>query len=135
MKTMERMEQGWAVFNCHRNDAKERADAEFIAQFGQEIFDEVMAPLHKDGIMAIFHDDPTPETAAWVALCTAYVNEDRNEAIIPPDPNLDAVARGLAEADNWDWDALPEVDDADVDRQQYRFRAKAAIDKWSEVTA
>lgn len=74
-----RMGTNFAVFNCHVNDAKNRADAEFIAQFGQEKFDEVMTPLHEAGIMEIFNEAPTIYTMAWVTLCAAYVNEDVEE--------------------------------------------------------
>lgn len=72
---MERMSADFAVFNCHVNDASDRADAEFIAQFGQKAFDETIKPLHEEGIMGIFNDEPTPLTMAWVTLVTAFVNE------------------------------------------------------------
>lgn len=71
-----RMDPGFAVFNLHVNDAGARADAEFVAQFGQDAFDTEIAPLHEAGIMSIFSLRPTPRTAAWVALVTAFVNED-----------------------------------------------------------
>lgn len=71
----ERMSQGFAVFNCHINDASDRADAEFIAQFGQKAFDSTIKPLHEEGIMGIFHDEPQKWTLAWVTLVTAFVNE------------------------------------------------------------
>lgn len=73
----QRMDAGFSVFNCHLNNAKERADKEFIAQFGQEAYDSSIAPLDEAGIMSIFNDVPTPHTAVWVALVTAYVNENR----------------------------------------------------------
>jgi hypothetical protein len=75
-QTEERMDHQFAVFNNHVNDAGDRADAEFIAQFGQERFDEIIAPLHEEGIMAIFGTEPTIYTMAWVTLCAAYVNEE-----------------------------------------------------------
>lgn len=75
----ERMDTYFAVFNLHVNDAGGRADAEFIKQFGQEKFDEEIAPLHKKGIMSIFQKDPTMFTMAWATLVTAYVNEDVKE--------------------------------------------------------
>ena len=74
----ERLGANFAVFNCHVNDAKDRADAEFIAQFGQDRFDEVMAPIHEAGVMSIFNEEPTIYTMAWVTLCAAYVNEGVN---------------------------------------------------------
>lgn len=75
-KKEKRMEPFIAVFNCHVNNAKARADAEIIAQFGQEVFDKKIAPYHKKGIMAIFNKKPNHVTAAWVAVCTAFVNEN-----------------------------------------------------------
>jgi hypothetical protein len=77
----ERMSHGFAVFNCHVNDARERADAEFKAQFGEEAFEEHIAPLHRDGIMLVLGEgaDERADRArtAWVVLCTAFVNEGR----------------------------------------------------------
>ena len=70
-----RMDAHFAVFNLHVNDAGRRADAEFIAQFGTRAFEENIAPLHAAGIMSVFDEPPTTFTSAWVALCTAYVNE------------------------------------------------------------
>lgn len=72
-----RLDAGFSVFNCHLNNAKERANTEFVAQFGQEAYDEHIAPIAEAGIMTIFHDKPTQFTAAWVTLVTAYVNENR----------------------------------------------------------
>lgn len=71
----QRMDQGFG-FNNHVNDAKDRANAEFVAQFGQENFDKNIAPYLESGIMAL---DPSKNTfaMAWVVLVTAYVNEDR----------------------------------------------------------
>ena len=73
-KAPKRMDSYFSVFNSHINNASARADAEFIAQFGQEKFDEVIAPLHAAGIMSVFHDAPTSFTMAWVSLCTYMVN-------------------------------------------------------------
>lgn len=77
MSTQERLSQGFAVFNLHINDAGERADAEFIAQFGQKTFDRYIKPCHEAGIMSIFHESPGKWRLLWVALVTAFVNEDR----------------------------------------------------------
>lgn len=72
---MERLGPEFSVFNLHVNDGGKRADAEFVAQFGQEAFGQHIAPRHKEGIMSIFHKQPNIHTSAWVALCTAFVNE------------------------------------------------------------
>lgn len=73
----ERMDMEFAVFNLHVNDAGERADKEFIAQFGQKKYDRHIRKLREDGIMAIFHKEPNIYRMAWVVLCTAYVNARR----------------------------------------------------------
>jgi len=71
------MDTHFAMFNCHANDAEERANAEFTAQFGQEAFDTEIQPILDAGIMSIFDGAPTSLTAAYAALVTAYVNEGR----------------------------------------------------------
>lgn len=76
-KTKERMSQGFAVFNLHVNDAGDRASREFVAQFGQEKFDQKIKPFIDKGVMSIFDQKPTRWTLAWVTLVTAFVNEDR----------------------------------------------------------
>lgn len=73
----ERLAMSFAVFNLHINNAGKRADAEYIAQFGQEDFDKHIKPFHDQGIMSILKEQPTPRTMGWVMLVTAYVNEDR----------------------------------------------------------
>lgn len=69
------MDQGFAVFNLHMNDAGRRADREFMRQYGQRCFRRVIMPLYREGIMTILDTELTPHRAAWVALVTAYVNE------------------------------------------------------------
>lgn len=81
----ERMAPGFAVFNNHVNRAGRRADREFKAQFGQEAFDEHIAPLRETGIMAIF-ENPNGPQFAWIALCTAYVNEKISYRLTPDGP-------------------------------------------------
>jgi hypothetical protein len=75
--TEKRVDAYFSVFNGHVNNAAARANAEFVAQFGQEAYDEHIKPLREAGIMSIFTIDPTPFTMAWVALVTAFVNENR----------------------------------------------------------
>lgn len=77
--TEERMTHEFAVFNLHCNDAGNRADAEFIAQFGQRVFDRHIAPSHKEGIMSIFDKPANRYRVAWVTLVTAFVNEHATE--------------------------------------------------------
>lgn len=71
----ERMGPTWAVFNGHSNDASDRAVAileEFYPSWAEEI-----AKAQEEGIMVIFDKEPTPATAAFSMLVTAFVNEDR----------------------------------------------------------
>jgi hypothetical protein len=77
MSEKSRMDSGFAVFNLHVNDAGERANAEFIKQFGQERFDKKIKPFYDRGIMSIFRQKPGKYALAWVTLVTAFVNEDR----------------------------------------------------------
>lgn len=81
-KPKDRMNRHFSIFNCHVNGAKDKADAEFIEQFGQGAFDEQIAPLHESGIMEILNRTDDSYVAfcygAWIALCTMFVNEDRS---------------------------------------------------------
>jgi hypothetical protein len=73
----DRMSVYFSLFNCHLNNAKERADREFIAQFGLEKFKEEIEPFILKGIMSIFDKEPNFFTFAYTVLVTAYVNEGR----------------------------------------------------------
>ena len=73
----ERLDPYLSVFNCHSNNARKKADAEFVLQFGQEAFDKHIAPLHESGIIAIFHKKPNEYTGPWVSLVTYFVNQRR----------------------------------------------------------
>jgi len=85
--TKERMNTSFAVFNCHVNSARKRADREFKAQFGQDTFDHYIAPLHEEGIMLVLSkgksEMDTAMRVAWAVLCTAYVNEKIRYRLIP----------------------------------------------------
>jgi hypothetical protein len=73
----ERLDRGFSLFNCHVNDARKRADAEFVAQFGQEAYDQFIAPFDAKGIMTILDEQSPslPYAMSWITLVTAYVNE------------------------------------------------------------
>ena len=72
-----RMDVWFAVFNLHVNNAGDRADAEFIANFGQRRFDRHIAPAHAAGIMSIFDGKLNKWQLVWVAMVAAFVNEQR----------------------------------------------------------
>lgn len=64
-----------AVFNSHVNDAHVRAMAVLKASFPE--WHEEIAIAYNKGIMVIFSEPLTPPVAAYVALVTAFVNEER----------------------------------------------------------
>lgn len=78
-KTVERMDHRFSVFNLHVNNAGKRANAEFIAQFGQEAYDKEIQPSYDEGIMSIFNKEQTVLRSCWVCLVTAYANEERGK--------------------------------------------------------
>lgn len=72
----EKLDPHFAVFNCHINNAKDRAMATLKAHF-PSWHDEIAALDEDPGIMVIFtHNVATPATAAFVALVTHLVNEE-----------------------------------------------------------
>lgn len=75
MDTRETMDPGFAVFNLHVNQAGEKADAEFVRMFGQDLFDEQIKPAHDNGVMSIFELPKTEHRIAWIAMVTVLVNE------------------------------------------------------------
>jgi len=74
-KESKRMSPLFAVFNSHVNNARARADKEFVALFGQKRFDECIKPY--SGGLSIFDDKPTIYTMSWIVLVTTFVNEKR----------------------------------------------------------
>jgi hypothetical protein len=72
----ERMDPGFAVFNLHINDARPKAEAIFIAQFGQEKWDEVIRPLETAGIMSVFGQNLTFEIMFYITTIMLVVNGD-----------------------------------------------------------
>lgn len=72
---VEPLDMHFAVFNI-RDEDKKRANAGFIMRFGQEIFDKEILPIHKAGIMSIFHNPPNQWTR-WYAEIVAFLVNDR----------------------------------------------------------
>jgi len=77
LEAEKRMGPTCSVFNCHVNNAGRRADEEFVALFGQKRFDRHIRPYHVEGIMSLFQCKPNKWQLVWVALVSAFVNEDR----------------------------------------------------------
>ena len=69
------MSPHFALFNLHVNDAQKKADRAFVQRYGQEKFDEIMKPLHEDGIMGIFQTKPTEELKFYLNAVFCFVNE------------------------------------------------------------
>lgn len=68
----------YSVFNGHVNDADRRARQVLRACGMNAWLLEVEAiEAEEGGIMAIFHCEVTPATAAYAALVTAFVNEGK----------------------------------------------------------
>lgn len=84
------MDPYFSVFNNHVNRAGVRADREFKAQYGQENFNEFIAPLRTSGIMEIFEEPKNAKTAffrgVWISLVTNYVNENVRYRLTPDGP-------------------------------------------------
>jgi hypothetical protein len=82
----ERMSPNFAVFNLHVNDAGRRA--EDVMRHAMPKYLERVKELETEGngIMHIFNVPVEPATAAYIALVTAFVNEDRGEQ--PPAPEV-----------------------------------------------
>jgi hypothetical protein len=72
----ERLDPGFAVFNLHLNDAGTKARKIFITQYGQDKWDAVLAPLERDGIMAIFEQELTFEIAFYITTIMLIANGD-----------------------------------------------------------
>ena len=69
------MTPGFAVFNCHCNDAKPRAKELFIACFGEDQWLRQIQPYWDSGFMSIFNEKPNKYTQWYVDTVTAIVNE------------------------------------------------------------
>ncbi len=75
LETTKKMSPGFALFNCHVNDAKDRALAvldEYFPKFADEI-----RTADEEGLMSIIGTEPTPATASFVVLVTMFVNESK----------------------------------------------------------
>lgn len=69
-----KLSPGFALFNCHINNAKDRALAVL-----DENFSKLAAEIRKaeeEGIMVLLQREPTPASTAFVVLVTAFVNGD-----------------------------------------------------------
>lgn len=73
----EPMDAYFSVFNCHVNDAHERAIQTLEAENPKGAAE--MRDWKKRGIMGIFNEDLTPTTWRYVELVMEYVNEDRKD--------------------------------------------------------
>lgn len=74
-KKREILDIKFSVFNCHINDALDKASIAFIKDFGAIQFAEVIAPIIHTGIMSIFHEEPNEMTLFFVKMIQDFVNE------------------------------------------------------------
>lgn len=70
----EKMDIRFALFNCHINDAFDRASKAFVQQFGARLYCETIAKYWNKGIMSLFNDEPTEHTKWFVEKVQEIVN-------------------------------------------------------------
>ncbi len=70
------LDAGFSLFNCHINDAKDRAKDAFIKIHGSTAFENEIQPFLDKGIMSIFESKPNRWIRTYVDLIQAFVNED-----------------------------------------------------------
>jgi len=63
-----------ALFNCHINDALNKAIDLFIKKYGENVYNKQIAPFVKRGVMGIFEKNPNEYTIFFVDSVTNYVN-------------------------------------------------------------
>jgi len=71
----EPMDAKFAIFNCHINDAKDRAKDAFIAFHGKKAWNTYIQPKIDDGIMSIFNEVPNEYTKFFVYTVWTMVNK------------------------------------------------------------
>lgn len=76
-KKAEPMNPYVAVFNCHINNAKSKADKAFIKRFDKDVFNKEIKPFLDKGIMSIFKQAPNDYTKVYVEFIALYVNESK----------------------------------------------------------
>jgi hypothetical protein len=64
-----------SVFNCHINNAQEKAIGAFRKKYGREVFLKEIDPLIKRGIMSVFNQEPNEHTLFFVKRIEFYVNQ------------------------------------------------------------
>lgn len=69
------MDEGFALFNWHVNNANRRIKKEFVAKYGQKAWDRHIKPHVKQGIMSIFETKPNRYKVWFVKRVQEMVNE------------------------------------------------------------
>lgn len=69
----------FSLFNCHLNNAKDRAKTQFILRNGKACWKREIQPFVDKGIMSIFSVKPTKWTKQFLWDICRFVNE------IPPE--------------------------------------------------
>ena len=71
------MDPYFSLFNCHKNDAFDKARELFIRTHGRLNWEVEIQPYVDEGIMSIFSIEPSDELKTFVNFVTAFVNEDK----------------------------------------------------------
>jgi hypothetical protein len=70
----EPMDIRFAAFNCHVNNAKQKAIMRFVKKFGSVTYRREIKPILKNGIMSIFHKEPNEHTKYFAETIQEIVN-------------------------------------------------------------
>lgn len=65
----------FSVFNCHINDAKEKAIDMFKQVYSERKFEKQIQPFLDRGIMSIFNEDPNRYTRFFAGYIQRIVNQ------------------------------------------------------------
>lgn len=66
-----------ATFNCHINNALEKAATQFKLVYSTEKFNKIIKPFITNGIMSIFDSPSTKYTKFFIYYLTDIVNDKR----------------------------------------------------------
>lgn len=68
----------WAVFNCHVNNARERAEQAFKLKYGKACWKREIQPFRDFGIMSIFKVTPNSYIISFIRDICIIVNERKS---------------------------------------------------------
>lgn len=65
----------FALFNCHINNAEEKANSAFVRRWDFETWQKEIEPYLEKGIMSIFEGEPNEYTTWYVEAIGIFVNQ------------------------------------------------------------